>query len=251
MFIKNKGDFMRKKFRICLSISIFSLYLTPLPLLAMEEEDFISNVSKIKINLNFSEERGFYSNCADYSIRHAEAVSFKSGIRVIPDLVDKKGYLLEGINLDDDLFMYVSTKYSNLRPNTNYQVNFKKIEFATNEPTGRVGAGGSPAVHVKAGASTEKPEPQIIDRYYRMNIDHGNQGSEGQNTVIMGNFAKDSTNNTSDYEIKVLEPLKKYKIAKTNSDGELWIFVGTESGFQSSKTAIYFTSANFEIGEVH
>lgn len=244
---------MIKIFRLCLIISIFYPY-SSLQLLAMEEEEeFISNINKIRINLDFSEERDFYSNCADYSIGHADAIHFKSGIRVIPNLENKEGYLLEGINLDDDLFMYVSTKFSDLRPNTKYQVVFKKIEFATNVAKGRIGAGGSPgeSVHVKVGASTEKPEPQIKDRYYRMNIDQGRQNNEGKNAVIMGNFSKTSGNTTSDYEIKTIEPLKKYRIVETNSDGELWFFAGTDSGFQSSKTAIYFTSANFELGELH
>src|SRR5436190_11851118 len=55
----------------------------------------------------------------------------------------KKSIMLSGNNHSDDLFMYIRKKLTGLQPDANYTVVFD-VEFASNAPTGAVGAGGAP-----------------------------------------------------------------------------------------------------------
>jgi hypothetical protein len=71
------------------------------------------------------------------------------------------------------------------------------IDIASNTPEGLKGIGGSPgeSVYVKAGAT--KHEPQVIedDRgWLRMNIDKGNQASEGEDMTNLGTLANPNIN---------------------------------------------------------
>lgn len=242
-----------KKF--LLAVSICYLFMSSLSFSMNEDEEtnYLAHVAPANdVILDFSDEqKDWHSGCADYSIGQEGRIDFKSGIRTIPNLLGAQGYLLEGNNSSDDLFMYVSIKYPDLKPNTNYKIEFKQLVFATNAPAGNRGVGGAPgeSVHVKVGASTLQPKPERKNQFFRMNIDHGCQADDGENAVVMGNFAKTSGNSTNNYELKIIDALKKSRIIKTTPSGELWFFVGTDSGFESW-TSIYFISANFTIREL-
>ncbi len=202
------------------------------------------------VALDFSDERtNWYSNYADYSIGQEDMINFNSQINHIPNLQNTTGYLLGGTNVSDDLFMYVATKHSGFKPDTNYEIKFKDLVFATNEPPGRIGVGGAPgeSVYVKAGAAALKPSPQEEEGFVKMNIDKGIQSNNGKNAIVMGNFAKTNNSSPGEYELKHIT-LNKSILVKTNPKGNLWFFVGTDSGFES-RTEIYFKSANFEVSE--
>ena len=102
-----------------------------------------------------------------------------------------KGLYLSGINRSDDLFMFVRTPLAGLRPDTYYAATFSVlIESIT--PPGLVGVGGAPgeSVFIKAGASTVKPRKVTRDgSFYVLNVDKGNQSSEGDNAVVIGDLA--------------------------------------------------------------
>lgn len=172
-----------------------------------------------------------------------ESYSLKFNHRTIPIRggTIKKGLLLSGINRSDDLFMYAKKKIGRqegLLPNTTYSLEME-ISFYTNTDPGLIGAGGAPgeSVYVKAGASAAEPKEEIVDGNLRMNIDKGEQASSGTAAVVIGNVAKEQASN-GQYEqktVKMAEPLK----ATTNNQGELWIFFGTDSGFEGQTTLYY------------
>ena len=135
--------------------------------------------------------------------------------------------------------MFVKKKITGLKPNTNYKIELE-IEFATNAASGSFGVGGSPAenVYIKAGASTNEPMKVLdnSDNNYRMNIDKGNQSQDGTNMKLIGNFA-----NGTDlfvYKLKSLSTTMPINVI-SNSNGELWVIIGTDSGFEATTTIYY------------
>ena len=144
-----------------------------------------------------------------------------------------------GNNHSDDLFMFVKKKITELVPFRTYNVSME-IEFASNAPNGSVGVGGSPAeaVYIKAGASTSEPLKVLdnSDNYYRMNIDKGNQAQDGANMKLIGDFANGTE--SSAYNLVTLKTMNSI-IVESNSNGEIWVVVGTDSGYEG-KTTIYY-----------
>ncbi len=156
-----------------------------------------------------------------------------------------KGIYLAGNNHSDDLFMYIKTPIQGLKANTQYAVTLS-VNLATNVPEGKFGIGGSPgeSVALKVGASTE--EPIKIDRngFYLLNVDKGNQQISGENAVVVGNLANplvDSRN--PQYAAKQVNNFNNPILVKTDSAGKLWIFVGTDSGFEGP--------SKYYVGEVN
>ena len=144
-----------------------------------------------------------------------------------------------GNNHSDDLFMFVKKKITELVPYRTYNVSME-IEFASNASNGATGIGGSPAedVFIKAGASTSEPLKVIdnSDNYYRMNIDKGNQAQDGANMKLIGDFANGTE--SSAYNLVTLKTMNSISV-ESNSNGEIWLVVGTDSGFEGT-TVIYY-----------
>jgi len=150
--------------------------------------------------------------------------------------------MLSGNNHSDDLFMFIKRKVSGLTPNTSYNLVFE-VEVASNAPEGSVGIGGSPgnSVYLKAGASNIEPVKNIQGDQYVLNIDKGNQSDGGANAIVLGDIATPLTvaeyalitrNNAS----SSAEPF----IAESNSAGDIWLMIGTDSGFEGT-TTVYYT----------
>lgn len=154
---------------------------------------------------------------------------------------------ITGNNHSDDLFMYAYKKISGLKPDTRYHVSFS-LEFASNAPTGSAGSGGSPgdSVYVKIGAVCKKPERYVDDQgYFRMVLDKGNQAEDGKDMILIGDVGVETANHV--YRLKTLpylpneqirEKLADYSVV-SNKRGEVWVVLGTDSGFESTSTIFY------------
>lgn len=146
-----------------------------------------------------------------------------------------------GNNHSDDLFMFVKKKLTGLAPNANYKIAIE-IEIATNAKSGAVGVGGAPGenVFIKAGATTNEPIKvlNVSENHYRMNIDKGDQMQDGENMKLIGDFANGT--DLSVYKFKSLRTTNPINVT-SNSNGELWVIVGTDSGFEAT-TTIYYNS---------
>ncbi|NOS93859.1 MAG: hypothetical protein HOP30_18230 [Cyclobacteriaceae bacterium] len=154
--------------------------------------------------------------------------------------------MLSGNNHSDDLFMFVTKKITGLAPNRDYEVQIE-MEIATNAANSSIGVGGAPgeSVYIKAGAYASEPAKVLdnSDNHYRMNLDKGNQGQEGKDMKLIGNFANGTTKN--EYILKTLRMSNSLRVA-SNPNGELWVIVGTDSGFEST-TTIYFNSITVQM----
>lgn len=162
------------------------------------------------------------------------------------NLGSKKALMLSGNNHSDDLFMFIKRKITGLVPNTTYTLVFE-VQLASNAPQGSVGAGGSPggSVFLKAGASKVEPAKTVENGRYVLNIDKGNQSTSGQNAIVLGDIAIPA--NTTDYTLisrsNVASSYGPLFMAETNSEGEIWLVVGTDSGFEGI-TTLYYTRIN-------
>jgi hypothetical protein len=158
----------------------------------------------------------------------------------------QKGMHIKGANRSDDLFMYLKKKVNGLKANASYQLDFN-IELASNAPLGAVGVGGSPgeSVFFKVGASPVEPKSaKASDNHYHLNLDKGFQMTEGKDMVQIGNIGV--ANNTSQFTLITRTNLTKPFQATTNNSGELWLIVGTDSGFEGL-TEIYYANVKVDL----
>lgn len=146
--------------------------------------------------------------------------------------------MLSGRNISDDLFMFLKRQVSGLQPNQTYLVTYQ-IELASQYPEESVGIGGSPgaSVYLKAGASTVEPQPVVQDGYYRMNIDKGGQSQGGKDMVVVGTVG--IPGNEFTYRLIQRDNLQDPVRAQTDAAGNLWLIVGTDSGFEGTSTLYY------------
>jgi hypothetical protein len=196
-----------------------------------------SGAAQLDINDDFGEGNdGWESGFADLPADHdVDFFQLDSGRQELPDGLDGFGMYLRGDNHSDDLFMFLTKHITGLRPNTPYQVAYN-IDLATNVPAGMMGIGGSPgeSVYVKAGASTIQPQvEEQADGALRINIDKGNQATDGGDMITLGNLASEQTDGTQ-YVIESfsVQDFEGFSDAR----GNLWLIVGIDSGFEGVST---------------
>lgn len=154
----------------------------------------------------------------------------------------QKSLMLSGNNHSDDLFMFLKKKMTGFRPNTEYTLTFD-LEFATDAKEGSVGVGGSPGegVFLKVGATAMEPKAVIDANYYVMNIDKGNQSTGGQDMIMIGDIAAPATSNGYTLITRSNATSNDLPLTvRSNGAGELWLIVGTDSGFEGV-TTLYYT----------
>lgn len=193
---------------------------------------------------------GWTGDFADYPDREdaeeSYALVFEHSTLPPPLNTDTGALKQSGKNLSDDLFMFIKKKVDGLQPGTKYYVSFE-IEIASNAASGLFGVGGAPgeSVYIKAGASTHEPMKVLdeSDNYFRMNIDKGNQSQGGADMKVIGDFANGT--DESVYTLKQLDSDSPIEV-RSNESGELWLIIGTDSGFEST-TTIYYNRINVTV----
>lgn len=191
---------------------------------------------------------GWTVGFADLPVDHDQSTfDLLSGYRALPEGLDGGGIYVQGHNRSDDLCMFLKRQVGGLRPNTRYEVTVS-LDLATDVPPGRVGIGGSPgeSVFVKAGASAVEPITiEDSNGYLRMNIDKGNQSRGGADMMVLGHVAHpDAAGGT--YRIKTLGNEGRAFSAETDAEGQLWLIVGTDSGFEGLST-FYYARITYEL----
>jgi hypothetical protein len=215
-------------------------------------------VEPIIVTYDFSEtDQGWQGDFTDYPVNFdSEFYELEFAHRLLPEELDRaaKGLMLKGANRSDDLFMYLRKQLTALDPDTEYKV-VLEVEFATDAPAGAVGIGGPPgeALFVKVGASNVEPLPvggeMGGEPYYTLSVDKGWQSEGGDNAVVVGNAAKLDNDEFDVYEFKTLSNADSPITVRSDSDGTLWIFVGTDSGFEGT-TTLYYTAISVTLTPV-
>ncbi|QIP13836.1 hypothetical protein G8759_15065 [Spirosoma aureum] len=178
---------------------------------------------------------------SDYQLNEADSIHFVSGIRSLPMPLDtsRKAFLVGSTNASDDLFMFLKRKLSGLRPTTNYQIVYE-LELASKYPAQSVGIGGSPglALHLKVGASAVEPVKVEKNQGYYLNLDKGDQATGGKDVILIGDASNDNTDDR--YRLVRRFSNGKNLMAQTDKNGDLWLVVGTDSGYEG-RTDLYYS----------
>ena len=177
---------------------------------------------------------------ADYPAGAEVFYELRSGIAPLPQELglQSSGFFIPGINHSDDLFMFLSRRLPGFTPGGCYRLEFV-VEFATNAPADCVGVGGAPGEHVtlKAGAAGIAPAAAADENgFLRMNIDKGNQGQGGADALPLGHIGNSKPCPSDVYEFKTLSGSQQ---AAADAGGQLWLIVGTDSGFEG-RTSLYY-----------
>lgn len=192
--------------------------------------------------------QGWEGDFADYPVGTEEFMELEFDYAPLPSPLDStQGAIkLSGANHSDDLFMYMKRRITGLLPETVYYITFI-VEFASNVPDDQVGIGGSPgeSVWIKVGATDIEPEKVVDDMdYYRMNINKGGQSQGGDDMLVIGDFSNDTDQQV--YTIKTVTNDEQEFAVMPNDAGELWLIVGTDSGFEGT-TTIFYNSVKVEL----
>ncbi|TFE25979.1 copper amine oxidase N-terminal domain-containing protein [Cohnella luojiensis] len=199
----------------------------------------------ITVSYNFSEGNdGWKGDFADLPVDYNKDIYELQYARELLPLGDANktnyGLKLKGVNRSDDLFMFLTRKVDDLKPNTAYQV---KLDFGmyTSESGGMMGVGGSPSEAVKVKAGVINKEPAAIQKddggslYYRMNIDKGIQSESGADAKVLGDITKPDSGKEGYQRVNF-----SYSAAvTTNAKGDLFLLIGTDSGYEGL-TTLYF-----------
>jgi len=212
------------------------------------KNDDYQEPDEFEFNFDFSKGKDeWLHGFADYNSEIDEsiyALGFKFSALPEPLDVNQKSLFITGVNRSDDLFMYIKRKVS-LAPNTTYNISFD-IEFASIYPTNAVGVGGAPgeSVYMKAGAVLVEPNKVESDGIWRMNLDIGNQGLSGADMKVIGHVGV--ADDTVAYTLVSNNNLAEPFIITTDTKGEAWVIIGTDSGFEST-TALYYNKISIKI----
>jgi len=206
-----------------------------------------SNTKTINVDFN-TEAEGWSAGFADYPAGQETFYELASSHATLPALLgqDRKGIKISGNNHSDDLFMFITKKFTGFEPNTRYEIDLE-VTIGTNVHSGCSGVGGSPgdSVYVKAGAA--KVEPKAVNDgtgFYLLNIDKSNQAAGGSDVMAIGNIGNglDCDNTDETYRKKTLKSEAGKFTTYSNANGAIWIIFGTDSGFEGP-TTIYFVDA--------
>jgi hypothetical protein len=139
--------------------------------------------------------------------------------------------------------MFLKREVDGLEPGATYRATFQLI-LASSIPPGLSGIGGSPgeSVYIKVGATSE--EPLIVedaDGWLRMNIDKGNQASEGEDMINIGDMANPNLTPASAGQFELMEQNSVGREFEVTADGDgvVWFIAGTDSGFEGL-TEVYY-----------
>lgn len=209
-----------------------------------QEGIFLSSMT-----FDFSEElHGWEHGFSDYPAGESDSINQElkySYPAVPPGLSEKKAIMLSGKNQSGRLFMFLKKKLTGLRPDAYYTLTFN-VEFASNAVKGSAGTNTNPGenVLVKVGAARIEPKSVIRGGNFEMNIDKGDQNQAGEDMIPIGDIA--SVKDNDEYVLVTRSNVSNYNSlfeVQSNSDGELWIIVGTDSKFVGT-TTLYYTKIN-------
>lgn len=205
-----------------------------------QNDDLAPTDSSVLVNSDFKTSTdNWTADFTDYSTAQDSIMEFAFTHAALPKPLDesKKALMISGHNRSDDMFMFVRRKITGLRPNTTYRLKFD-VELASQYADNSVGIGGSPgsSVYLKAGATASEPKKVKKDDFYEISIDKGNQATGGKDAVVLGHVGAGA--DVKEYKLIRRTNTEPF-VAKTNESGELWVIVGTDSGFEG-KTTLYY-----------
>ena len=176
-----------------------------------------------------------------------------------PELgVNGTGFYIQGNNHSDDLFMFMKRRLNSadgIVAGQTYQIGFTLV-FASSAQSGCGGIGGSPGegVVLKAGASPAEPlalfDASPLNSWLRMNVAKGNQSQGDIAASTTGSIANGiPCGSAQNSYVSVQRTHQHTSLVNANAKGELWLLIGTDSGFEGL-TALYYQRINLTLTPV-
>lgn len=210
------------------------------------KSDKPSDYREYSYNFNLGTQ-GWDSLFSDYPKGEESFYQLEFAYSHLPEPLDTtvKAIKISGNNHSDDLLSFITTKITQLIPDAVYEVTFD-ITMASNVATNSIGIGGSPDLAIGAGGLGYEPAKALdASNWYRTNFISLLQSHESNNVMqMLGTIGVQDTTtvytlinrNNSDNPLKL----------KTNEYGELWLLIGTDSGFEGI-TTLYFKSITIKL----
>jgi hypothetical protein len=209
------------------------------------EEAFVVPVDGLEFTYTFDKsDEEWIASFADLPVDYDQDLyELEAEFRDLPHELEGSGIYMQGHNRSDDLFMYLKREVDGLEPSATYDAIFK-LDIASSVLPGLSGIGGSPgeSVYIKAGAATIEPENVEDDQgWWRMNIDKGNQASEGEDMINIGTMANPNLtpDTAGQYELMSVDSTGRDFEVTADENGVIWFIVGTDSGFEGL-TSLYY-----------
>lgn len=177
----------------------------------------------------------------DYPEGWGEDMELTAGRDTLPESFSGTGFHLGGTNRSDDLFMFLTRPVEGFEPGAEYRVDLT-VRFLSAAPRQCAGIGGPPgeSVHMKAGAAGRRPEPVREDGDWRLNVDKGNQLSDGSAAERIGDVATSNEDCREGIWEELENRSEEGRVAMADEDGRIWLLVGTDSGFEG-RTVLFYT----------
>ena len=158
------------------------------------------------------------------------------------------GFYTQGNNHSDDLFMFMKRRLDSsdgIVAGQTYQITFTLV-FASAAQSGCLGIGGSPGdgVSLKAGASPAEPialhDASPLTSWLRMNVAKGNQSQGDIAASTTGDIANGiPCGSAPSSYVSIQRTHQHTSLVNANSRGEIWLLVGTDSGYEG-RTGLYY-----------
>jgi hypothetical protein len=175
-----------------------------------------------------------------------------------PELgVNGTGFYIQGNNHSDDLFMFLKRRLNSadgIVAGQTYQITFTLV-FASSAQSGCFGIGGSPgdSVGLKAGASPAEPlalfDASPLISWLRMNVskdpNQGNVAASPTGSIANGIPCGSAQNSY----VSIKRTHQHTSLVNANSRGELWLLIGSDSGFEGL-TALYYQTIDVTLTPV-
>lgn len=218
------------------------MFLLCLGLVSCKDDDNGDDGVSRSFSYDFEEgTEGWTADFSDYPADWDESrFEFSFEHTDLPDEVNQnsQAVMISGRNLSDDLFMFIKKRITGLRPDHSYLLHVE-VELASQYPEESVGIGGSPggSVYLKAGGSAIEPQPVLEDGDIRMNIDKGGQSLGGEDMLVLGTVG--IPGEEFRYQLIQRDNLQNPLQLRSDASGNLWVIVGTDSGFEGTTTLFY------------
>jgi hypothetical protein len=191
--------------------------------------------------------QGWDSLFSDYPKGEESFYELEFAYSHLPEPLDTtiRAIKISGNNHSDDLLSFMTTRISQLIPNAVYEVTFD-VTLASGVAANSTGIGGSPDLALGMGGIAYEPKNTLDGaNWYRPNFTSLLQSRESNNVMQMvGTIGVQDTTTTFTL-INRNNTGNPFKL-KTNEVGELWLMIGTDSGFEGI-TTLYFTSIHITL----